>query len=649
MMQILSTMSKTEEIKIDESYGFMDIPKTPAKLTQLPSGSVTGQWALDLRFAPICFANDLEKDAAFSSWPRTVRALFTPSYFGGPMKQIARNYFNLVLMVDPLEPVAQSWIRLAEAFLINKLPIRIGFLMTPHEKAPETSKMLARIFSFVSAIDSDKAQQMLKKNNQRGLPITESKHNPTVLALSLLTDVFGIISREEKANSSYKVTEEEISGFFKSQFAKEFDKDILESVIKGDKEIPSLIRQQEFFFSSGISDLATEALIGESDNKFYEPMLLANGHLINVRQVSKFGGFEDTILAMVMDYTNMIQISHLQSRFSDSDSIEDLQKKNKFLISRISARVLATREKPIYLSLASREWTPVTNNIHYMMRGDEMNKIRPVTVWMVLGSFDPTAESSLSLAEKKRNIELAKSAIDYLTHNADHAVRVGFLLNPSSRAKSEPASWSEAGFLDRVLVSIGRPGVTGSEPLSRTPFTIMAAKNFLKKVAKLASSLAEGDTDRKSLADFAVSVSILSSRANFPKSQGLELAPYQEVLASSQLSEFLAKQAQFSKVQLKLLPGQSAVVVNGKVYSLSKPLESFQRQDFKLAESMTLEHSMSSGVANSLAKMTFQVSGQDANIEAKNEVHWQLMSILQAHQAHAPSLSEDSSVRYHIS
>lgn len=88
--------------------------------------SVTGQHLLDMRQIPIAWLNDLEKNSGYMAWPKTPRALFMPSS-GQSIRQVAKNLFNVVLIVDPANAESMQMIRLAESFILQKVGIRYVF------------------------------------------------------------------------------------------------------------------------------------------------------------------------------------------------------------------------------------------------------------------------------------------------------------------------------------------------------------------------------------------------------------------------------------------------------------------------------------------------------------------------------------------
>jgi len=54
-----------------------------------------------------------------------MQEILRPTY-PGMTRSIARNFFNLVFMVEPAKAEAQVLLKTAESFFVNDIPVRIG-------------------------------------------------------------------------------------------------------------------------------------------------------------------------------------------------------------------------------------------------------------------------------------------------------------------------------------------------------------------------------------------------------------------------------------------------------------------------------------------------------------------------------------------
>ncbi|KAA8588101.1 hypothetical protein FQN60_001295 [Etheostoma spectabile] len=84
------------------------------KLLKLPVNAVEDSYALDIRHPAIM---------------ELLRATFP-----GVIRQIRRNFFNLVLFLDPIQEESVELMKLAELFYKHKIPLRIGFVFVVNTK-----------------------------------------------------------------------------------------------------------------------------------------------------------------------------------------------------------------------------------------------------------------------------------------------------------------------------------------------------------------------------------------------------------------------------------------------------------------------------------------------------------------------------------
>lgn len=93
------------------------------KLLRLPVGVVEDSYALDIRHPAIMWMNDIESDPMYRSWPSGIQELLRAT-FPGVIRQIRRNFFNLVLFLDPAQEESVELVKLAELFYKHKIPLR---------------------------------------------------------------------------------------------------------------------------------------------------------------------------------------------------------------------------------------------------------------------------------------------------------------------------------------------------------------------------------------------------------------------------------------------------------------------------------------------------------------------------------------------
>ena len=92
------------------------------------SGNVDSQdFAIDIRDSAIIWVNDIENDSRYSRWPPSLTELLRPT-FPGMLRNVRRNLYNLVMIIDPLSPDSMPLFSLAESLYSHSAPLRIGFV-----------------------------------------------------------------------------------------------------------------------------------------------------------------------------------------------------------------------------------------------------------------------------------------------------------------------------------------------------------------------------------------------------------------------------------------------------------------------------------------------------------------------------------------
>ncbi len=115
-----------KEAKLIESLhktGF-DLDRTNS-LIKLDMSSKSLEYGIDIRDTSVQWVNDLEADKKYQYWSKSLQDIMRPTY-PGMMRSIARNIFNLVLIVDPVDESSKTLIKTIESFYVNDMPIRIG-------------------------------------------------------------------------------------------------------------------------------------------------------------------------------------------------------------------------------------------------------------------------------------------------------------------------------------------------------------------------------------------------------------------------------------------------------------------------------------------------------------------------------------------
>ncbi|KAG7229211.1 hypothetical protein INR49_013154 [Caranx melampygus] len=129
------------------------------KLNVQPSDS---DYAVDIRNPAISWINNLETDHRYSSWPYNVQELLRPT-FPGVIRQIRKNFHNLVIILDPTQENAAELLGVAEMFYANNIPLRIGLVFVVSDEddvdgMQDAGVALVRAYNYISdEVDSQSA------------------------------------------------------------------------------------------------------------------------------------------------------------------------------------------------------------------------------------------------------------------------------------------------------------------------------------------------------------------------------------------------------------------------------------------------------------------------------------------------------------
>uniref|UniRef100_A0A671YS00 UDP-glucose ceramide glucosyltransferase-like 1 n=1 Tax=Sparus aurata TaxID=8175 RepID=A0A671YS00_SPAAU len=121
------------------------------KLNVQPSDS---DYAVDIRNSAISWINNLETDHRYSSWPYNVQELLRPT-FPGVIRQIRKNFHNLVIILDPTQENAAELLSVAEMFYANNIPLRIGLVFVVSDEddvdgMQDAGVALVRAYNYIS-------------------------------------------------------------------------------------------------------------------------------------------------------------------------------------------------------------------------------------------------------------------------------------------------------------------------------------------------------------------------------------------------------------------------------------------------------------------------------------------------------------------
>jgi UDP-glucose:glycoprotein glucosyltransferase len=127
MATLLETL-RSESRVLDGLHKIGMQGQTVNPLLALELSASAKEFAIDIRDSSILWINDLETDVQYKRWPSSLMDLLRPT-FPGMMRNLRKNLYNLVLIVDPIKPAAREVIKLAESFVVHLAPLRLGFVL----------------------------------------------------------------------------------------------------------------------------------------------------------------------------------------------------------------------------------------------------------------------------------------------------------------------------------------------------------------------------------------------------------------------------------------------------------------------------------------------------------------------------------------
>ncbi|XP_053191338.1 UDP-glucose:glycoprotein glucosyltransferase 1 [Scomber japonicus] len=423
------------------------------KLNVQPSDS---DYAVDIRNPAISWINNLETDHRYSSWPYNVQELLRPT-FPGVIRQIRKNFHNLVMILDPTQENAAELLSVAEMFYSNNIPLRIGLVFVVSDEddidgMQDAGVALVRAYNYISdEVDSQSAFEAVISMFNR-VPIGAKLSVGDVVKVLEKRFPYVEVSSVLGADSSYDGNRKEGRAYYEQ---------------------------------TGVGPL---------------PVVMYNG-VPYPREHLDPDELETVTMQKILETTSFYQRAVYLGELATDHDVVDYIMNQPSVVPRINPRVLSTSRTYLDLSDTNNHFiddyarfssldtkeksTAVANSMNYMTKKDD-GYIRPVTFWVV-GDFD-----------KPSGRQLLYDAIRHM--KTSNNVRLGMINNPSADLSAETS---------RVTRAIWSAMQTQSAN---------NAKNFITKMAKeeTATSLEKG----ANIGDFAVGgmdVSLFKSAYESPK------------------------------------------------------------------------------------------------------------------------------------
>ncbi|XP_061824096.1 UDP-glucose:glycoprotein glucosyltransferase 1 [Nerophis lumbriciformis] len=389
------------------------------KLNVQPTDS---DYAVDIRSPAISWINNLETDHRYSSWPYNVQELLRPT-FPGVIRQIRKNFHNLVIILDPTQENAVELLSVAEMFYSNNIPLRIGLVFVVSDEddidgMKDAGVGLLRAYNYISdEVDS---------------------HN----AFEAVISMFNRVPPEGRLSVGdvIKVLE------------KRFPYVEISSILGADSSYDSKRKEgRAYYKQTGVGPL---------------PVVMYNG-IPYQREHLDSDELETVTMQKILETTTFFQRAVYLGELATDHDVVDFIMNQPNVVPRINSRVLSTTRSYLDLSDSNNHFvddyarfstldmreksTAVANSINYMTKKDD-GYIRPVTFWVV-GDFD-----------KPSGRRLLYDAIRHM--KTSNNVRLGLISNPSADLSAESSRVTRAVWAAMQTQSANN------------------AKNFITKMAK---------------------------------------------------------------------------------------------------------------------------------------------------------------------
>uniref|UniRef100_UPI003AAA24A0 UDP-glucose:glycoprotein glucosyltransferase 2 n=1 Tax=Centroberyx gerrardi TaxID=166262 RepID=UPI003AAA24A0 len=364
------------------------------KLLRLPVNLVEDSYALDIRHPAIMWMNDIESDLMYRSWPTGVQELLRAT-FPGVIRQIRRNFFNLVLFLDPEQEDSSELVKLAELFYKHKIPLRIGFVFVVNTEDEidgfsDAGVGFYRLLNYI-ADEYDLSQALMS-----------------------------MVSMYNKVDIGESLSVDTVSAYLKRKFPKAN----AERILGVDSEYDDKRKAgAQFYKKTGLGAL---------------PLALFNGVPLSPEEMEP-EELETVILQRIMDTTSVFQRAVFMGQLTEGTDVVDYLMEQANVVPRMNPLILNTDRKyldftsspvvddwedtTMFSYLDSRDKTAVmAKRMKYFTKNDE-DGMSSVTMWIV-GDFEKASGRKLLLSALKH----AK---------ASPGVRVGVIDNPSGKSSED--------------------------------------------------------------------------------------------------------------------------------------------------------------------------------------------------------------------
>uniref|UniRef100_A0A665TTR0 UDP-glucose ceramide glucosyltransferase-like 1 n=1 Tax=Echeneis naucrates TaxID=173247 RepID=A0A665TTR0_ECHNA len=368
------------------------------KLLRLPVNAVDDSYALDIRHPTIMWINDIENDPVYRSWPTGVQELLRAT-FPGVIRQIRRNFFNLVLFLDPVQEESVELVKLAELFYKHKIPLRIGFVFVVNTKDEIDGFSDAGVGFY------------------RLLNYIADEYDLSQALMSILYN---------KVDVGDTLSVDTLSAYLK----KKFPKANAERIIGKESEYDDKRKDGALFYKkSGLGAL---------------PLALFNGVPLSQDEMDP-EELETIILQRIMDTTTAFQRAVFMGQLTEGSDVVDYLMEQANVVPRMNPLILGTDRKYLDFTAAPvvDDWEDTTMFSFLDSRDKTAVMAKRMNVLKSFCSFivDEDGMSTLTIwivgdFERASGRKLLLNALKHL-QKASPGVRVGVINNPSGKPSED--------------------------------------------------------------------------------------------------------------------------------------------------------------------------------------------------------------------
>lgn len=337
------------------------------ELIYLDMSSKNLEYGVDIRDTSINWVNDLESDKKYQYWGRHYQEILRPTY-PGMLRSIGKNFFNLVLLINPIQEETRSLLKTVESFYVNDLPIRIGFVfVTNGEKQIDGFKN--------PAVAIFRAYNYIKQNTN------------APKALSFLNGVYSKLGKAKEVTSDFIIEQ------FKRTYPKEKD---LDDIFGDDSDYDEGRKlSMEYYNKIGLKKL---------------PQVLLNGFPLKENELEN-DLFEESVVSKIMSITPDIQMAVYRGElFEGVDLINWLMAKDT-IMPRINPRILTNERQYLDIGGFNDESINFLNNLKYISHDDNNKSFNSMSLMIVCDPDDQQGRQLLSEAlsfyETRKNVRLS--------------------------------------------------------------------------------------------------------------------------------------------------------------------------------------------------------------------------------------------------